>query len=283
MIEGTIVDAHVHVWDTARLKYAWLADIPLLNKPYLPADYRRDCGPVRVEKIVFVQAEADYSQFLEEATWVSSLYREDRRIQGIVAWAPLERGEAARSAVEQLAAIPRVKGIRRILQSDALQFCLRPDFISGVRLLADYDLSFDLTVNRFQLGNAIQLVRQCPNVRFILDHIGNPDIAHHQFEPWRSQLRTLSGLPNVWCKMSGLVSVADREHWTREDLRPYIDHVLDCFGFDRVLFGSDYPVCLLGSSIPRWVETVEWAVSGCSSVERRKLFHDNAIAFYRLF
>ena len=132
------------------------------------------------------------------------------------------------------------------------------------------------------MANTIKLVEQCPDVLFILDHIGKPDIKNQIFDPWRDELKRLSEFPNVWCKMSGLVTEADHQHWTREDLKPYIDHVLDCFGFSRVLYGGDWPVAYQATTYPRWVETLEWAVRGCSEDELRKLFYDNAIEFYRL-
>ncbi len=132
------------------------------------------------------------------------------------------------------------------------------------------------------MANTIKMVQQCPDVRFILDHIGKPQIKNHLMEPWRSELRQLAQLPNVWCKMSGLVTEADHQKWTPADLRPYIDHVIDCFGFDRVLFGGDWPVAFQATEYPRWVSTLEDAIAGASEREKRALFHDNAIVFYRL-
>ena len=176
-----------------------------------------------------------------------------------------------------------MRGIRRIIQfEDDIEFCLRPDFIRGVHLLPRHGLTFDICINHVQMANTIRMVERCPDVTFILDHIGKPDIKNQVFDPWKDEIRTLSEFPNVWCKMSGLVCEADTEHWTRDHLRPYIDHVLDCFGFDRTMFGGDWPVVLLASELTRWIETLEWAVSGCSEEELRKLFRDNAIELYRL-
>jgi len=283
MINFPIVDAHVHLWDPANLNYPWLEAVPLLNKPYLLENYIKACGQVQVGKMVFVQAEADFSQFMEEAAWVTSLAKEDQRIEGIVPWAPLEKGDAVRMDLEKLADNRLIKGIRRIIQfEEDIEFCLRPDFVKGVQALPDFDLSFDICISHIQMANTIKMVQQCPDVQFILDHIGKPDIKNQIFEPWKQELKTLSGFPNVWCKMSGLVTEADHRNWTRDDLKPYIDHVLDCFGFDRVMFGGDWPVAYQATKYPRWVETLEWAVSGCSDVELKKLFHDNAIAFYKL-
>ena len=148
--------------------------------------------------------------------------------------------------------------------------------------LPDFGLSFDICISHIHLENTIKLVRQCPKVRFILDHIGKPDIKNHVIDPWREHLRTLASMENVWCKMSGLVVEADWERWTEADLRPYIDFVLECFGFDRVMFGGDWPVVLRASRWEQWVTALAKAMQGASPEERRKLFHDNAISFYRL-
>jgi L-fuconolactonase len=284
MLDFPIVDTHVHLWDPQNLRYVWLDDNELLNKPYLPADYRRACGPVQVAKMVFLQAEADFAQYQEEADWVTMLAREqDPRIEGIVPWAPLELGEGARLALAKLAANPLIKGIRRIIQFEPdPEFCLRPDFVRGVQLLPEYGLHFEICIHHTQMANTIKLVEQCPQVTFILDHIGKPDIKNHVMEPWRAELKTMAGFPKMWCKMSGLVTEADHQHWTKEDLRPYIDHVLDTFGFDRVMYGGDWPVAYQATEYPRWVETLTWAVDGCSQEDQRKLFRENAIRFYRL-
>ncbi len=283
MLDFAIIDTHLHVWDPKLLRYPWLDDVPLLNKPYLLEDYDRACGPVAVEKMVFLQAEVDFAQFQEEADWVDSLAEQDARLQGIVPWAPLETGEAARSALERMAANPRIKGVRRIIQFEPdIEFCLQPRFIEGVQLLPRYRLSFDICIIHYQMANTIKMVATCPEAQFILDHIGKPDIKNGVLDPWRAEIKTLSEFPHVWCKISGLVTEADHQHWTKEQLKPYIDHVIDCFGFDRVIYGGDWPVAYQATEYPRWVETLEWAVAGCSEDELRKLFHDNAAAFYRL-
>jgi len=283
-VEFPIVDTHVHLWDPEFLRYPWLDDNALLNRALLPADYRRACGPVQVEKMVFVQCEAEFSQFQEEADWVTGLAGgEEPRIAGIVPWAPLELGDEARPALEKLARNGLVKGIRRIIQFEPdTEFCLRPGFVRGVQALSDYGLHFEICIVHTQMANTIKLVEQCPNVTFILDHIGKPGIKDHIMDPWRQDLKTLAGFPNLWCKISGLVTEADHEQWTREDLRPYLDHVFDTFGFERVMYGGDWPVAWQATEYPRWVETLAWAIAGCSAEESRKLFHDNAMDFYRL-
>ena len=283
MPDFPIIDTHLHVWDTRKLRYPWLDEIPLLNKPYLLADYNRATGPVQLEKMVFFKCEVEPSQFMAEAAWVSELAAQDPRIQGIVPWSPLELGDGARPHLEQLAQNPLIKGVRRIIQFEPdLQFCLHPNFIRGVQACADYGFSFDICIDPRHLANTIRMVEQCPNVSFILDHIAKPNIKQHIIQPWQEQLRELAALPNVWCKMSGLVTEADHQHWTPDDLKPYIDHVLDCFGFARTLYGGDWPVSYQATEYPRWVAALEEAVQGCTAEELRQLFRDNAIAFYRL-
>ncbi|MBL9217394.1 MAG: amidohydrolase family protein [Opitutaceae bacterium] len=278
-----IVDTHLHIWDLDRLLYPWLANVPLLNKNHLIGDYRRACGPVAVAKMVFLQCECDFAQFQQEADWVTEVAAADPRIRGIVPWAPLEKGIAAEAALAHLAANPLIKGIRRIIQFEPDQeFCLRPDFVRGVQLLPAYGLSFDLCINHTQLANTIKLVRQCEEVSFVLDHIGKPDIKSGRLDPWRAELKELAALPNVHCKLSGLVTEADHANWTPADLQPYIDHVIACFGFDRVMFGGDWPVATQASDYPRWVDTLDVALKGAAPDQLRKLYVTNAEAFYRI-
>jgi len=282
MLDFGVVDTHVHLWDIANISYPWLADIPLLNRNYLPADYKDAHGEVPVDRMVFLECDAAPGQEVAEARWVASLIEEEPRLAGLVPSAPLESGAAAADVLDELARIPQVKGVRRLIQSQPIGFCVQPQFIEGVRLLERYGFSFDICINHLQLGNAIEMVRQCPNVSFILDHIGKPDIKGRLHEPWKTELRELSRMPNVYCKVSGMVTKSDTESWKREDLKPYIDHVIESFGPDRVVFGGDWPVVLRAARYTEWVEALEWAVSGATQTELRKLFRDNAVSFYRL-
>lgn len=278
-----IVDTHVHLWNLERLRYPWLEAVPSLNRSHLIEDYHQACGSVAVAKIIFVQCECEPAQSQHEVDWVTELERVHSQIRGIVAAAPLETGNAAEPALARLAANPLVKGVRRLIQSEPdIDFCLRPDFVRGVSLLSRYNLGFDLCIHHPQLARATELVRRCPDVRFILDHIGKPDIKAGLLEPWRTQLRALAALPNVWCKVSGLVTEADHQKWTRADLQPYVDHVLACFGFDRVMFGSDWPVAAQAADYPCWVSTLDQALQGSSPDELRRLYVRNAEACYRI-
>lgn len=278
-----IVDTHLHIWDLSRLRYPWLDGVPKLNKHHLIEDYRQACGPVKVEKMVFLQCECDPAQAQQEADWVTQVAQIDPRIRGIVPWAPLEKGEGARADLTWLAANPLIKGIRRIIQFEADQaFCLRPDFVRGVQLLADFGFSFDLCINHTQLANTIRLVKQCPRVNFVLDHIGKPDIKSGRLDPWRAELVELAALPNVWCKLSGLATEADHANWTPADLQPYLDHVMTTFGWDRVMFGGDWPVSTQAIDYPCWVDLLDGEFCVATPGQLKQLYVTNAEKFYRI-
>jgi L-fuconolactonase len=283
MPDFPIVDAHVHLYDPGVIAYGWMRGKPVLDRPHLMAQLDAERGACEIEALVWIEVAADPDQYLQEAAYVEGLARADARIRGLVAHAPLESGAAVRPDLEKLAAHERIRGIRRLVQDEADDaFCLRPDFVEGVRLLAEFDLSFAIGVRHHQLGSAVELVRRCPDVRFVLDHCGKPGIRDELMEPWRTHITALAALPNVWCKISGLITEADPQGWTREQLRPYIDHALERFGFARVMFGSDWPVSEQTHRYGTWVDVVGWAVAGVPDEEQRRLFRDNAIAFYRL-
>ena len=278
-----LIDTHVHLWNPLKFEYPWLDELPALKRSFLPHHYDNATRSVEIEGFVFIQCEAVPSQAMDEAEWVSSLAREEPRLKGIVPFAPLEKGEGSREDLEKLAGDPLIKGIRRHFQFEPdPEFCLRPEIIKGIQLLPEYNFSFDILVSHGQLANTIRMVEQCPDVTFILDHIAKPNIKDRVFDPWKKEIRELAKMSNVYCKISGLVTEADHENWTREDLKPYIDHVIDCFGFDRVMYGGDWPVATLATVYPRWLDALEWAVRGCSEEESRKLFHDNAKRIYKL-
>ena len=221
---NSIIDTHLHLWNPGAIRYPWLAGVESLNKPFLLPDYRAATEGIPVTSMVFVQCEADFAQFRDEAEWVAAQARIDPRIRGIVAWAPLEKGDRAREDLAALKRISLLRGIRRIIQfEDDPAFCLRPDFVRGVQLLAEFDLHFEICSKGVeQFANVLQLVRRCPDTRFILDHIGKPFIDRQVMEPWRKHLRELAALPNTWCKVSGLVNEADMKQWKAEDLTPYL-------------------------------------------------------------
>lgn len=205
-------------------------------------------------------------------------------LQGIVAAAPVEHGERARAYLAALQATsPLIKGVRRNLQDEQdAAFCLQADFVQEVRLLPAYGFSFDLCIRHWQLPSVIELARRCPDTQFILDHLGKPGIKERMLDPWREHLAQLAALPNVWCKISGLVTEADHQGWTPEEFAPYVAHALEVFGEDRVVFGGDWPVLLPSASHERWVEVLEALSAHLSSEAKRKLWNENAHQFYRL-
>lgn len=283
MPDFPIVDSHVHLWDPSHFRIGWLDNAPRLNHPFLLKEYAEHTAGIQVEAMVYLEVDINPSYRLLEAQWVNALAAQDPRIQGIVASAPLEDGDQVRPFLEALVATgPRVKGVRRLLQGESVEFCLQPRFIRGVQLLAGYGLSFDLCIYHPHLANAIKLVEQCPNTSIILDHIAKPGIKQGLREPWMTQIAELAALPNIICKVSGATTEADWEHWTIDDVRPYVERVLEVFGEDRVVYGGDWPVVLNASSYRRWVDTLDTITAHLSPAAKRKLWAENAKRFYRL-
>lgn len=283
MIDFPIVDSHVHLLDIKRFGYSWASGVPQIRKDWTPDDLQACASPYRIESFVFVEVDVDMPQYLDEASWVQSIADRDKRLKGCVAALPLEKGAAIESDMARLSKLPIMRGVRRLIQNQPdPAYVLQPGFVEAVKLLAKYHLSFDVCIFHHQMPNTLKFMQQCPDVSFVLDHIAKPGIKAGLMQPWRDHLREMAALPNVVCKLSGVTTEADHKAWTREQLRPYIDHVIDCFGFDRILFGGDWPVSELAGHYADWVDVLDWATSGCSAEEKRKLFRDNAIRAYRL-
>ncbi len=284
MPEFPIVDAHVHFYEPGLIDYPWMKQVPQLQRPHLPADFRRLTEGVEIEALVFVEVDAAPGQNLREATWVDGLVAEEPRLRAMVASIPLEKGEAVRPELDAYARLGTARGVRRLIErhADEPGWALRDDFVAGVRLLPEYGFSFDLCLYHPQLAEVTELCRRCPEVRFVIDHIAKPGIRDGLTEPWRRQMRDIATLPNVHCKISGVATEADHRNWSEKDVAPYIAHAVDCFGFDRVMFGGDWPVSELATPYRRWVDCVDAVVAGAGEGDRRKLYRDNAKAFYRL-
>jgi L-fuconolactonase len=278
-----VVDSHVHLYDVERLRYGWLQRVPKLNRTYLLPDFDTARGAVEVDRIVFAEVWVDPGLHLREAEFVQELADRDPRLAGMVAHAPVEKGAAVEDDLAALSRFAVLRGIRRLLEIEPdPSMALDPGFLEGVRRVGRHGLPFDICVKHWGLVFALELVRRCTEVQFVLDHIGKPGIKHGLREPWWSQMRELAALPNVVCKISGVITEADHAHWTREQVRPYVAHAIECFGFDRVLYGSDWTVAELTHDYPAWVDIVDEVVTGCSQAELRKLYRDNAIRTYRL-
>ena len=276
------VDTHQHLWDKDLFHYAWLEPLPQLDRSFRLSDYRDASRDFDIEKTVFVECDVDEAQVIDEALHILRLADDPaNRIGGIVASGRPER-DGFQAHIEKLAAHPKVKGVRRILHTGADEAGLAKIFVENVARLERYGLSFDICVLARQLPVAINLAAKCPRVQFILDHCGVPQVKEQVLDPWRAQITELSNFPNVACKVSGLIAYGDPANWTAEDLRPFIDHVIASFGWDRVMFGSDWPVCNLTASYKQWVETLLSLTHAAGEANQRKLFHDNAIRIYRL-
>lgn len=275
----SIVDSHLHFWDPEVLRYAWLEGFPSIRRRFGPEEWTAASSGLEIGQFIFVQADCAHDQGLAEVEWVVSLA--DPRLAGIVAFAPLERGRAAKPMLEALASKLLVKGIRRLIQGEAEGFARRADFQEGVRLLAEFGFSFDLCLKHHQLGETLELVAACPKVSFVLDHIAKPDIRQGLRQPWEGEIAALAKFPNVSCKISGMITEADWQHWTSADLRPYLDHVLECFGEDRLLFGGDWPVLNLAGAYQRWFQEVQQWTSDWPNSAAGKFYRENARRIYR--
>lgn len=278
-----VIDTHVHLWDPRRLHYPWLAGFPALNRAHLAADYAQATSPIPSGKFIVVEGDCASFQQLDEVDWLAEVAITEPRLKGIVAQASLEKGLSVRPHLAQLARNPLVKGVRRILQGEAdPSFFLRGDFVEGVRLLEEFGFVFDLCVKPLQLPAIVQLVRLCPSVQFILDHCGKPAIRHGKLEGWRLHLRALSVEPNVACKISGLMTEAAPGRSSSVDLKPCLDHVTACFGPDRILFGSDWPVCELAGNYAMWTSILGAAFAGATASDLDKVYRNNAERFYHV-
>jgi len=276
------VDTHVHLWDPMRLGYDWLAGNDTLDRRHELPEFSAASAGLPLESMVFMECAVNAGQALDEARWVTALARQEPRLKGMVASAPLEQGEAVRPHLEALAELPLLRGIRRLLQSEADNFCLQPGFVAGVKMLAEFGLSFDICIFHRQLANVVAFADKVETVPMILDHIGKPGIADGLVSPWAEEMRELARRPNVVCKISGVATEADHRNWTEDQLKRYVSVAIEAFGFDRVMFGGDWPVSTLAITYRRWTEILDDLLAGASEDERRKFWRDNAVAFYRL-
>ncbi len=283
MIDFPIIDSHIHLLDQKRFAYSWAKDAPALKRDWTPDDLTNAAKPYELDGLVFVEVDVDMPQYVDEAEWVDDLAAHDRRVLGAIVCLPLERGPAIEPELARVAKLKTTRGVRRLIQSQPdPEFMLKPAFLEALKLLPKYNLAFDACIFHHQAANTLTMMRKCPEVSFVLDHIGKPGIKAGLLDPWRTHIREMAALPNVVCKLSGVTTEADHDAWTREQLKPYIDHVIACFGPDRILYGGDWPVSELAGSYLQWLSTLDWATAGFSPADKRNLFRDNAIKAYRL-
>lgn len=278
-----IVDAHLHIWNTDRFDYDWLREVPDLDRPMTFAELaaERVAGAAHVDGFVFVQADCRPEQALAEVDWVTTASA-DGPVLGIVAFAPLENGDAVSADLDELADRPLVVGVRRLLQSEPPGFSASASFRAGVRALAGRSLTFDACVTESQLADVISLADAAPDLAIVLDHLGKPDIAAGSDDAWRAAIIDLARRPNVVCKVSGLPPETGTDAWELDMIRPHLDTALDAFGADRLLFGSDWPASSGQTTYDRWLDAVvEWSAP-LSDDERAALFAGTAQRTYRL-
>ena len=276
-----IIDTHQHLWDTANLEYPWLDGFDLLQQRYTPGDYRNAIGDINVVKSVHVEGDPAETHVVQEVEWLTHIAETDGMIGAIAAAAPLEKPNVE-PILEQLTAFGRVVAIRRMAwHHPDTRFYATPELINGVKLLAKYNLSFELWAKHDQRPAAIEVVKATPDIRHAVNHCGGPNIKDSEFESWATHMHKLAAFDNVYCKVSGIVTTAS-ENWTPEDLKPYIQHLVEIFGYDRLMFGSDWPVCTLAAAYHEWVDALLWAIDGASDGEKNRLFYQNASAFYKI-
>ncbi len=247
------IDAHQHFWRYKQEGFEWIDDsMSCLKGDFLPEDLKPQLDQARFHGTVAVQAQHS----LEETHWLLELAASSPFIVGVVGWVDL-RSPDARSQLAEFAGNPKLLGIRHVVQSEPENdFLLRPDFLRGVRLLADFNLTYDILIYPRQLTVAAEFVQRFPQQRFVLDHLAKPPIKSQVLQPWENDLRELARFPNVFCKLSGLVTEADWKGWRQEHIAPYLDVALDCFGPDRLMIGSDWPVCTLAASYSQAMNVV---------------------------
>lgn len=279
-----IIDSHAHFWDVDTLVYPWIEKGSLFDRSFSLQDYLRASAEaaVPVSGMIFIEADTDSACSLREASWVQELAAADHRIRGIVARVPLTEKSSVAADLEAVTALPLLKGVRDNIQGHAPGFAVQPSFVHGVRLVGRRGLHFELCLKHHQLDEALELARQCPDVPLVLDHCGKPGIRKGQREPWLTQIRRLAALPNIVCKISGLVTEADWERWHPEEILWYARQAADAFGPTRILFGSDWPVCEAAGGFDKWFRVAQTLAASWSATDRESFFSRNAERVYRL-
>jgi L-fuconolactonase len=274
------VDAHQHYWKVDRGDYGWLtSETGVLYRDYLPADLKPLLAECGISHSIAVQA----APTVAETEFLLSLCEEEPTLAGVVGWLDLEADDFPAQFI-RLRRNPYFVGLRPMLQDledDA--YILRPKVVESLKLLASHEFPLDLLVYPRHLPYVLQLIDKLPELRAVIDHAAKPNIAGSVLEPWRGLMKDIAAHPNIYCKLSGMVTEADHHRWRLEHFIPYVHHVLECFGTSRVMFGSDWPVCLLAAGYGDVYRLLQEAVpSGLSETEAGRLFGGNALEFYRL-
>ena len=272
------IDAHHHFWHYNTQDYGWISDeMAVLRRDFLPADLKPELDRAGIDRVVSVQAR----QCIEETEWLLKLAEENDFIAGVVGWLPIASPEFP-ALLEQFAANPKLRAIRHVVQDEPDdRFILGEAFNRGIDRLLNTHLVYDILIFERHLPYAIEFVkRHAEEQVFVLDHIAKPKIAAGEMQPWADNLRKLAAFPNVFCKLSGLVTEADIHNWTPDQLRPYVENVLDAFGPERVMFGSDWPVCTCATNYSAWRVLVGEFISRLSEHEQAQIMGGTALKAY---
>ncbi len=274
-----ILDAHHHLWRFNKTDYGWMDDsMEVLKQDYLPSDLEKEIGNAGVSGTVVVQAR----QILDETRWLLELAEQNYFIKGVVGWVDLCSTRLDRQ-LEEFAGNPKLVGVRHVIHDEPDDdFMLSDAFIKGMEKLQGYGLTYDLLLFPKHLGRAVQLVRMFPGQPFVLDHISKPFIKSGIIQPWKDDIEALAFHPNVWCKISGMVTEASLDLWKYEDFVPYMKVIVDAFGTGRLMLGSDWPVCRLAGEYQEVMKIPVGYLGYLPERERKKIFYQNAIDFYQL-
>ena len=279
-----IVDTHQHLWDLTNFRLPWVTKDSPLNRNYVPADYAVATQGLNVVKAVYMEVDVTEEQQQAEADYLVELCKSGKTptVAAVISGRPSSDG--FKKYASQFRDSKYIKGIRRVLHGEETKagHCLSRGFIAGVRLLGEFGLSYDLCLRSGELTDATKLIDACPDTRFILDHCGNESVQKQDHSQWQKDIADLAKRKNVVGKISGIVASAKPKEWKPADLAPVINHTLEVFGPDRVMFGGDWPVCTLTATYKQWVDALKEIVKERKEEEQRKLFHDNAVKFYGL-
>jgi L-fuconolactonase len=272
------IDAHQHFWKYSATEYDWIDDqMSIIRRDFLPSDLEKEIRDGGVDGVISVQAR----QTLEETLWLLSLAAQNDFIKGVVGWAPLTES-SIRDELELLRRNLRLRGIRHLVQDEPDGYLLRKDFNAGVAVLREMGLTYDLLIRERQLPEAVRFVDRHPDQIFVLDHMAKPPVKENRLDPWRQMIRDLARRHNVYCKISGLVMEADFKAWTEAQLQPYLETVFEAFGPTRLIFGTDWPVCLVACPYGRWYDVVSRFAASLSLDEQASLFGLAAAQAYNL-
>jgi L-fuconolactonase len=273
------IDAHQHFWKYDQGEYGWIDDsMGALRRDFLPADLKPELERAGLQGCVAVQAR----QTLQETRWLLELAERAPFILGVVGWVDL-RSSGVGFELEALAYESKLVGVRHVVQSEPDdRFLLQPEFLCGISILEEFDLAYDILIYAKHLPVAAEFVARFPRQRFVLDHLAKPPIKSGALDPWARGIRELATFPNVYCKVSGLVTEADWQAWKPEDLRPYLDVAFECFGPNRLMIGSDWPVCTVAAPYSLVMDVVKNYISKYAAEERNAVLGGNAAKFWRL-